>query len=89
MSAVEHVCTLLWNSQNHNSTKFLGRKALKELLLSYGYWKIIPIVEIQQRELIKTNSMSLSGDHTYKFVKNLKVTEKKSKKKVIIIILLT
>lgn len=72
-SSVEKLLNSLWKATNENEEKFIKFKTIKMLLLSFGYSSICGLVMKNQNDLIKKQSLSLSGDHTYKFVKNLTV----------------
>jgi hypothetical protein len=79
-SKVKKVIYGLWCSQNV-ATDFASFKTIKNWVLSFGFLKIHPLVKSNQYQLINEHSQSLSGDHTYKFVKNLSLSFVKDGKK--------
>ena len=78
---VQKLISALWKSSGVEEDKFINFNTIKKHFLSFGFSVISPIAAFTQTETIKSESLSLSGDHTYKFVKNLTVTEV-SKEKV-------
>lgn len=65
----------LWLSVGVDQQKFVYFNTIKKHFLSFGFSVISPMNMLNQEDIIKNESLSLSGDHTYKFVKNLTVTE--------------
>jgi len=68
ISAVHYLCSQLWQAQDIQM-KFIDKKTIKELIISYGYCFIYPLLLSSQQKLIKSNSQTISADHTYKYVK--------------------
>jgi hypothetical protein len=71
-SSTHFLCEQLLIS-NSDSNTFLTRPVIRSLLMTYFFEYAYYVVSASQLDSINQSSSSLSCDHTYKFVKKLRV----------------